>query len=85
MANDQGMSVKHLIETLKEFDPDMPVHFAFGYGDYVGTICATGVGDAREGRVIYSEQHGTHKEIDNDDDVYDSEKQNIFDAIILEG
>ena len=62
------MTVKELIESLRDFDPNMEVKFAYNYGDYWGTEVASNVGCIDEGQVRYSDYHRMDKVVDDEDD-----------------
>jgi hypothetical protein len=64
------MRVRDLIEILGDFDPEMEVHFQYGYGDYWRTQVAPKVSSVEQIPVKYSEYHRMPKivEIDEDDE-----------------
>ena len=72
------MTVKELMETLEDFDPNMEVKFAYNYGDYWGTEVASRIGDVDEGQVRYSDYHRMDKVTD-----YDDEADNIKTVVII--
>jgi hypothetical protein len=71
------------MDLLSNFDREMPVHFAYGYGDYVRTTCASGVSDANEGQVIWSDGHGNFRVVKDESLIADFEKDNLFTAVVL--
>ncbi len=65
------MTVKELIESLEDFDPNMEVKFAYNFGDYWGTKVASEIDYVDEGQVRYSSYHRMDKvvnDIDEEDD-----------------
>ena len=62
------MTVKELMETLEDFDPNMEVKFAYNYGDYWGTEVASNVRNVDEGQIRYSEYHRMDKVTDLEDE-----------------
>jgi len=67
------MTVKELIETLQDFDPQMEVEFAYDYGDYWRTEVTKHITEVEEEAITYSDFHRMNKVVDNnkDDDVID--------------
>jgi hypothetical protein len=66
------MKVSELIELLQFQEPDLEVHFSYGYGDHWRTEVAPAVGSIKEGFVGYSDYHRMDKVLD-DEDVYPDE------------
>ncbi len=62
------MNVAELIEELKQFDPEMEVHFAYNYGDHWRTTVAPRVDNISEGVVEFSDYHRMPKLVDEYDD-----------------
>jgi hypothetical protein len=62
------MTVKELIESLEDFDPNMEVKFAYNFGDYWGTEVASNVTEIDEGQVRYSDYHRMDKVVDDEND-----------------
>ena len=62
------MTVKELISTLEDFDPNMEVKFAYNFGDYWKTEVASNIGRIDEGMVKYSSYHRMDKVTDDDED-----------------
>ena len=62
------MTVKELISTLEDFDPNMEVKFAYNFGDYWKTEVASNVRRVDEGQIRYSEYHRMDKVVDDEDD-----------------
>lgn len=69
------MTVKELIEQLKQFDPKVEVHFQYNYGDHWRTQVAPKVDQLEEGYVKHSEYHRMDAVVDEDDDNYGDEDQ----------
>jgi len=61
------MTVKELIESLEDFDPNMEVKFAYNFGDYWKSTVANKINYVDEGQVRYSSYHRTDKVIDDID------------------
>ena len=72
------MTVKELIESLQDFDPNMEVKFAYNFGDYWGTEVASNITEIDEGQVRYSDYHRMDKVTD-----YDDENDNIKTVVII--
>jgi len=66
------MTVKELIESLQDFDPNMEVKFAYNFGDYWGTEVANNVTEIDEGQVRYSDYHRMDKVVDDIDEEDDT-------------
>jgi hypothetical protein len=62
------MTVKELMNTLEDFDPNMEVKFAYNFGDYWGTEVANNVTEIDEGQVRYSDYHRMDKVVDDEND-----------------
>jgi hypothetical protein len=62
------MTVKELMATLEDFDPNMEVKFAYNFGDYWGTEVASNVTEIDEGQVRYSDYHRMDKVVDDEND-----------------
>jgi len=62
------MTVKELISTLEDFDPNMEVKFAYNFGDYWKTEVASNVRRVDEGTVKYSSYHRMDKVVDDEED-----------------
>jgi hypothetical protein len=66
------MTVAELRNMLADFDAEMEVRFAYGYGDYWNTEVAADITEAEVGQVQYSAYHKSDKVVDpykdNDDD-----------------
>lgn len=73
------MTVAELISELKEYDQDLPVHFAYQYGDHWRTMVAPEVTEVSEEQVKYSSYHNTTALAKDQDDIDDS----FIDVIIL--
>jgi hypothetical protein len=68
------MQVKELIEQLGYMDPEMEVHFEYGYGDHWRTTVAPKVSSVEMGIVQYSDYHRMDKVVEQDyDDEEDAE------------
>ncbi len=52
--------------------PDLPVHYAYSYGDYWKTTVAPEVRSVQEGVVTHSEYHNMDKVVDEDKVTADS-------------
>ncbi len=76
-------TVKELIELLKGFDDNLPVHFGYNYGDHWRTQVAPGVDNAEEVYVEHSEYHQMPKVIDEDDKGYGNEKKGQTRVLLL--
>ena len=68
------MTVGDLKRELEEHDDDMPVHFAYNYGDHWRTEVAPEVTSVDTDRVVYSSYHNVDKIDTSDDDDDDSNK-----------
>ena len=74
------MTVIELINALQELDDhNLPVHFAYNYGDYWNTTVAPEVTLVGEGRVIHSNYHNMDKVVTEEDKQYEDAE----DAVIL--
>jgi hypothetical protein len=74
------MKVSDLLTTLKRFDPNTDVVFAYDYGDRGQTMVVKPVKSVDVGSVAHSNYHGQSKLIDVDDDrVYDD----VRDVVVL--
>jgi hypothetical protein len=60
------MLVKDLIEQLGYMDPEMEVHFEYGYGDHWRTTVAPKVSTIEVGLVQYSDYHRMDKVVEQD-------------------
>ena len=60
------MKVKDLIEQLGYMDPEMEVHFEYGYGDHWRTTVAPKVSTIEVGLVQYSDYHRMDKVVEQD-------------------
>jgi hypothetical protein len=66
------MKVRELINELEEIEDDqLPVHFAYQYGDHWRTVVAPEVTTVEEGRVTHSGYHNMDKQVDEEDKGYD--------------
>jgi len=61
------MTVGELIEQLKGLDKNLPVHFAYNYGDYWKTVVAPEVSSIEEMPVKHSSYHNMPKLIEDDE------------------
>jgi hypothetical protein len=67
------MKVSELIEILKTQDQELPVYFAYEYGDYWGSVVASEVTEINEQTLVYSEYHqrmavpSDSEDVDEDD------------------
>lgn len=59
------MTVAELIEELQEFDPEMPVHFAYPSGDYWKTTLTKPVSVVEIGTVEWSDYHRENRLIED--------------------
>ena len=77
------MKVSDLIEVLKGYDPELEVHFAYGYGDHWRTTVAPSVSRVDMGIVKYSDYHRMDKlvEVDYDDEEAEVEGKEV---VVLE-
>ena len=66
------MKVSDLIDLLKDFDPNLEVHFAYPSNDYWRTELAPTVDTVGDGFVKYSTYHSMHKMLD-EDEMYEDE------------
>ena len=66
------MTVKMLREALADCPDEMPVHFAYNYGDHWHTEVAPTVGSVDEGVVKYSEYHRMDRLMD-ENEMYEEE------------
>lgn len=69
-----SMTKRELIEALKNFPDDMPVHFVYNYGDHWQTRVAAEVADVQSEKIKYSNYHSmdrlaTDEEIEQDHDL----------------
>lgn len=62
------MKVKELIEELKNFDPEMEVHFSYNYGDHWRTQVAPVAENVDEMPVKHSGYHNMPKLIEDEDE-----------------
>jgi hypothetical protein len=62
------MTVKELMATLEDFDPNMEVKFAYNFGDYWGTEVASNITEIDEGQVRHSDYHRMDKVVDDEND-----------------
>jgi len=62
------MTVKELMNTLEDFDPNMEVKFAYNFGDYWGTEVASKIDYVDEGQVRHSDYHRMDKVVDDEND-----------------
>jgi hypothetical protein len=60
------MKVSQLIEQLGYMDPEMEVHFEYGYGDHWRTTVAPKVSTIEVGLVQYSDYHRMDKVVEQD-------------------
>lgn len=72
------MTVAELRDMLADFDAEMEVRFAYGYGDYWNTEVAADITEAEVGQVQYSAYHRSDKVIDPDK--YDDDSINALTA-----
>jgi hypothetical protein len=75
------MTVKELMTTLEDFDPNMEVKFAYNFGDYWGTEVASNVTEVDEGQVKYSDYHRMDKVTESVDE--DEEEFYVKTVVIL--
>ena len=75
------MTVKELMNTLEDFDPNMEVKFAYNFGDYWGTEVASNVTEVDEGQVKYSNYHRMDKVTEGIDE--DEEEFYVKTVVIL--
>lgn len=68
-----AMTVKELREALEDYPDEMPVVFAYNYGDHWRTEVAERVGDVEEGEVLWSAYHRMPKTADQDEGEPDEE------------
>ncbi len=66
------MTVKELMATLEDFDPNMEVKFAYNFGDYWGSTVASKIDYVDEGQVRYSSYHRMDKVVDDIDEEDDT-------------
>jgi hypothetical protein len=66
------MTVKELMATLEDFDPNMEVKFAYNFGDYWGSQVASRIAYVDEGQVRYSSYHRMDKVVDDIDEEDDT-------------
>ena len=60
------MTVRELIERLKQENPDDEVHYSYSSGDYWGTTISREVESVELGQVKYSEYHRTYKVVEDE-------------------
>jgi hypothetical protein len=78
------MQVKDLIEQLQDMDPELEVHFEYGYGDYWRTQVAPKVSTVDVGTVAYSEYHRMDKIVEPDwDDEEDEPKETLRSVVLI--
>jgi hypothetical protein len=75
------MNVKQLIDELQQYPDEMPVHFAYNYGDHWRTRVAPQVRHAEELSVVESDYHSMPMVVDEDDRRYDAAAQ----VVVLHG
>ena len=73
------MTVKELIEKLRDEDPDAEVHFAYSYGDHWRTTVAPKVRRVEEAEVVHSAYHRMDKVVEEDSD----EEQETRSVVVL--
>jgi len=69
------MTIKELIETLKQFSPDREIYFSYPSGDYWGRWLVKQVNNVEETPVHYSTYHESLVESGDD---HDFEKEVII-------
>jgi Fe-S-cluster formation regulator IscX/YfhJ len=76
------MNVKELIDHLSNFDEDLPVYFAYDYGDYWGSVVANNVSEVDNETLIFSPYHNRMKRMDENEDPDESDEKTV-DAVVL--
>lgn len=61
------MTVKELISQLEDCDPNLPVYFAYNYGDHWNTEVADSPREVDQGTVLHSDYHRRMRVVDPDD------------------
>ena len=62
----KSLTVKELMEALEGMDPDLPVMFAYNYGDHGRTEVAASIDTLEEMPVQWSDYHRMHKVMGED-------------------
>ena len=66
------MQVSDLIDLLKDFDPNLEVHFVYPSNDYWRTVLAPAVNHVGDGIVKHTDYHRTDKLMD-ENEMYEEE------------
>ena len=61
------MKVSDLIDLLKDFNPDLEVHFVYPSGDYWSTVLAPAVNHVGDGIVKHTDYHRMDKLLDENE------------------
>ena len=82
MSKMSGMTAGELIDHLSKLDPKTPVALAYPSGDYWRTTVAVGVSEGSETRLRWSEYHGKHKVLDEDEEGGDDNGNGVLAAVL---
>jgi len=83
MRTPETLTVKELIEELKNFDPKSPVYFAYNYGDYWKTEVASHIDTLDEEQVEWSEYHRMMKTVGEEHADEPSAQSKRLDVVII--
>jgi len=77
----EPVTVGQLKDALSDYSDDMPVVFAYNYGDYTGTLAASFPNEIRDGLLVESGPTGM-KIIDDDTDP--SRYDGVTEVVVME-
>ena len=76
-------TVKDLIEELECFEPDMPVHITYNYGDHWSTQVAPRVDCVEEVQVVHSDYHRMPKVVADDPEDRFGDEQDSKTVVVI--